>query len=60
MTRRPTRWPGTSWCPRPMPSLLDEVGFTEQQVRLQVYLHHLSSTADVVEWMKGTTLTRFK
>jgi trans-aconitate 2-methyltransferase len=40
--------------------LLDELGFVEQQVRLQVYLHHLSSTADVVEWVKGTTLTRFK
>ena len=40
--------------------LLDDLGFTEQQVRLQVYLHHLASTADVVEWMKGTTLTRFK
>jgi trans-aconitate 2-methyltransferase len=40
--------------------VLDELGFAEQQVRLQVYLHHLSSTADVVEWMKGTTLTRFK
>ena len=40
--------------------VLDELGFAEQQVRLQVYLHHLASTADVVEWMKGTTLTRFK
>ncbi len=40
--------------------LLDELGFAHQQVRLQVYLHHLSSTAEVVEWVKGTTLTRFK
>jgi trans-aconitate 2-methyltransferase len=40
--------------------LLDGIGFTEQHVRLQVYVHHLSSTADVVEWVKGTTLTRFK
>ncbi len=40
--------------------LLDELGFVQQQVRLQVYLHHLSSTAAVVEWVKGTTLTRFK
>ena len=40
--------------------LLDELGFEEQHVRLQVYAHHLGSTADVVEWVKGTTLTRFK
>ncbi len=40
--------------------LLDQLGFERQHVRLQVYLHHLSSTADVVEWVKGTTLTRFK
>ncbi len=40
--------------------LLDELGFEEQHVRIQVYAHHLASTADVVEWVKGTTLTRFK
>jgi len=40
--------------------LLDELGFVKQQVRLQVYLHHLASTSEVVEWVKGTTLTRFK
>lgn len=40
--------------------LLDELGCDEQHVRLQVYAHHLPSTADVVEWVKGTTLTRFK
>ena len=40
--------------------LLDALGFTEQHVRLQVYPHHLASTADVVEWVKGTSLTRFK
>ena len=26
----------------------------------EVYGHHLASTADVVEWVKGTSLTRFK
>ncbi|HZP27315.1 MAG TPA: methyltransferase domain-containing protein [Acidimicrobiia bacterium] len=41
-------------------TLLDELGFAEQHVRLQVYGHHLGSTADVVEWTKGTTLTRFE
>ena len=40
--------------------LLDELGFVDQQVRLQVYAHHLSSTSELVEWVKGTTLTRFK
>lgn len=40
--------------------MLDELGFTEQHVRLQVYAHHLGSSADVVEWVKGTTLTRLK
>lgn len=40
--------------------VLDELGFTRQHVRLQVYPHRLASTADVVEWVKGTALTRFK
>jgi trans-aconitate 2-methyltransferase len=40
--------------------LLDDLGFVHQHVRLQVYPHHLESTAQVVEWVKGTTLTRFK
>jgi len=40
--------------------LLDELGCVDQHVRLQVYAHHLASTADVVEWVKGTMLTRFK
>jgi trans-aconitate 2-methyltransferase len=39
---------------------LDALGFTRQHVRLQVYGHHLGSTADVVEWVKGTSLTRFR
>ena len=40
--------------------LLDDLGFARQHVRLQVYGHRLGSTADVVEWVKGTALTRFK
>lgn len=40
--------------------LLDHLGFDCQHVRLEVYAHHLATTADVVEWVKGTTLTRFK
>lgn len=40
--------------------LLDELGAADVHVRQQVYVHHLGSTADVVEWMKGTTLTRVR
>jgi trans-aconitate 2-methyltransferase len=40
--------------------VLDELGFAAQQVRLQVYGHHLASTSEVVEWVKGTSLTRFQ
>lgn len=39
---------------------LDELGFADQHVRLQVYGHRLPSTAAVVEWVKGTNLTRFR
>jgi trans-aconitate 2-methyltransferase len=46
--------------PETYAELLDELGYEEQHVRLQVYVHHLSSSAQVVEWMKGTSLTRFK
>jgi trans-aconitate 2-methyltransferase len=37
---------------------LFELGFVEQHVRLQVYPHVLGSSSDVVEWTKGTSLTR--
>jgi trans-aconitate 2-methyltransferase len=40
--------------------LLHDLGFSEQHVRLQVYGHVLETSADVVEWVKGTSLTRFK
>jgi len=40
--------------------IFDRLGFAEQHVRLQVYGHRLASTGDVVEWVKGTSLTRFK
>lgn len=41
-------------------SLLYELGYAEQSVRLQVYGHVLPDTSAVVEWMKGTSLTRFR
>jgi len=31
----------------------------EQHVRLQVYGHRLASTGEVVEWVRGTSLTRY-
>jgi trans-aconitate 2-methyltransferase len=41
-------------------SLLHELGCTDQHVRMQVYGHVLARSAEVVEWVKGTSLTRFK
>jgi len=39
--------------------LLDHLGAARQHVRLQVYGHVLERSSDVVEWVKGTSLTRF-
>jgi trans-aconitate 2-methyltransferase len=46
--------------PEQYASMLDRLGFAQQHVRLQVYPHRLPSTGDVVEWVKGTNLTRFE
>jgi len=46
--------------PEEYADVLDGLGAAELHVRLQVFVHHLASTADVVEWVKGTTLTRVK
>jgi len=40
--------------------LLHRLGFARQHVRLHVYGHVLPSSADVVEWVKGTTLTDYQ
>jgi trans-aconitate 2-methyltransferase len=40
--------------------VIDDLGFGRQHVRMQVYPHHLDSTAEVAEWVKGSSLTRFK
>lgn len=45
--------------PEAYASLLASLDFADQHVRLVVYGHWLASTAEVVEWMKGTSLTRF-
>lgn len=39
--------------------LLEHLGAVAQHVRLQVYGHRLASSDDVVEWVRGTSLTRF-
>jgi trans-aconitate 2-methyltransferase len=39
--------------------VLYELGFEHQEVRLRVYPHVLAQSRDAVEWVKGTTLTRF-
>jgi trans-aconitate 2-methyltransferase len=39
--------------------LLYQAGFAAHTVRLQVYGHELPDAHAVVEWVKGTTLTRF-
>lgn len=40
--------------------LLDRLGYREQHVRLQVYVHHLPTCADVVEWVRGSLLTDYQ
>lgn len=46
--------------PEEYATLLHELGYRDQHVRLQVYGMELASTDDVVEWAKGTNLTRFQ
>jgi len=40
--------------------ILHRLGFSKQTVRLQVYGHVLDSARDVIEWVKGTTLTDYE
>ena len=46
--------------PEEYAQVLADLGFERQHVRLQVYAHRLASTGDVVDWVKGTSLTRFR
>ena len=46
--------------PEEYAEMLDRLGFARQNVRLQVYPHRLESSGDVVEWVRGTNLTRFE
>ena len=40
--------------------LLDGLGFADVHVRLQVYVHRLASSDEVVEWVRGTLLTDYE
>ncbi|MCY3504590.1 MAG: methyltransferase domain-containing protein [Chloroflexi bacterium] len=40
--------------------LLARMGFEEQHVRLQAYLHRLAGPEEVVEWVKGSLLTDYR
>src|SRR5262249_18297226 len=46
--------------PEAYAAVLDRLGCPEQHVRLQVYVHHLASRDDVVEWVKGSLLTDYQ
>ncbi len=41
-------------------TLLHSLGFAQQHVRLQVYPHILADRSAVIDWVKGTTLTRYQ
>ena len=40
--------------------LLDRFGFERVNLRMQIYLHHLPSRNEVLEWVKGTFLLDYK
>ena len=40
--------------------ILYDLGYVDIHVHLRVYPHVLPTTRDAVEWVRGTTLTRFK
>lgn len=46
--------------PRAYAELLDALGCTHQEVLCRVYPHNLPSRDEVVEWVKGTTLTAYR
>jgi trans-aconitate 2-methyltransferase len=46
--------------PEAYAALLFRLGFAERRVRLEVYGHELASREEVVEWVRGTTLTDYQ
>ena len=55
---KPRPWPVLA--PEAYATLLDRLRFGSPLVRLQVYIHHLPSRDEVVEWVKGTYLTYYR
>lgn len=41
-------------------TLLHDLGYRQQSVRLQVYAHQLESAAAVIEWVRGSVLTDYE
>lgn len=52
--------PDTVGVPEWYAAVLHELGATAQTVRLQVFTHLLDSTSEVTEWIKGTSLNRYR
>ena len=46
--------------PEQYAQVLYDLGLRDLHARLEVYPHELDSSDEVVEWVKGSTLTRFK
>lgn len=46
--------------PEEYAQILFELGYKRQHVRMQVYGHVLPSSADVVEWVRGSVLTYYE
>jgi trans-aconitate 2-methyltransferase len=46
--------------PEQYAAVLHRLGFREQHIRLQVYVHYLPSRDGVVEWVKGSLLTYYQ
>lgn len=46
--------------PEAYATLLNQLGYAPQTVRMQVYGHTLGSREDVIEWVRGTWLTAYE
>src|SRR4051794_18126172 len=46
--------------PEAYATLLHDLGYRQQSVRLQVYAHELESPAAVIEWVRGSVLTDYE
>jgi trans-aconitate 2-methyltransferase len=46
--------------PEAYATLLDELGFDDIHVRMQVYVHRLADTASAIDWVKGSLLTQYR